>query len=90
MLDPVAAILGRFITETPWAAIPEAVRHQGRRSLLNFFATAIGSARHADIVAATTVLRACAGSGEATVIGTPERNGRHECRFPQCRQRQPL
>ena len=70
---PVAAVLGRFVQETRWDEIPQATRHAGRRSLLNFFATAIGSARHEDVATAIRVHRALGGPGSATVIGTPGR-----------------
>ena len=71
--QPVAPVLGHFVVDTAWDAIPEAVRHQGRRSLLNFFATAIGSVRHQEIGAAIGVLRMTGGPPQAAIIGLPDR-----------------
>jgi 2-methylcitrate dehydratase PrpD len=71
--QPVAPVLGHFVVDTPWDAIPEAVKQQGRRSLLNFFATAIGSVRNQEIEAAIDVLWITGGPAQATVIGLPDR-----------------
>jgi 2-methylcitrate dehydratase PrpD len=70
---PVAPVLARFVTDTAWDAVPEAVRQQARRSLLNFFATAIGSVRDPEIEAAIDVLQMTAGPGQAAIIGRADR-----------------
>ena len=38
-------ILGRFIAASTWDAIPATVRNEGKRSLLNFISTSVGSKR---------------------------------------------
>lgn len=64
---------GRFVIETTWDEIPAKVRHEGKRSLLNFIGCAIGSARDPAIETAVQVLKHLAGPPAATVIGRAER-----------------
>ena len=35
--------LARFVAETKWEDVPDQVRHEAKRALLNFFAVAIGA-----------------------------------------------
>jgi hypothetical protein len=37
--------LSRFVIDTRWEDIPEPIRHQAKRSLLNIFATMIAGSR---------------------------------------------
>jgi 2-methylcitrate dehydratase PrpD len=69
----VAAILGQFVADSRWQDLPDALRHEGKRSLLNFFGNAIGVAHDEAIDAAIAVLGAAAGNPEAAVIGRRER-----------------
>ena len=64
---------GRFVIETTWDDVPAKIRHEAKRSLLNFIGCAIGSANDPAIETAVGVLRAFAGAPTATVIGRPER-----------------
>ena len=64
---------GRFVVETKWDDVPAKVRHEAKRSLLNFIGCALGSARDPAIETAVGVLKTFAGSPTATVIGRPER-----------------
>lgn len=64
---------GRFVIETTWDEIPAKVRHEGKRSLLNFIGCAIGSARDPAIETAVQVLKPVAGPPAATIIGRAER-----------------
>ncbi len=70
---PQEATLARFAAELAEGDLPEAVRTEGRRSLVNIFATALAGCREAPVEA---ILRAGApfsGSADCTVIGRPER-----------------
>ena len=64
---------GRFVIETKWDDVPAKVRHEAKRSLLNFIGCALGSARDPAIETAVGVLKTFAGSPTATVIGRSER-----------------
>ncbi len=39
--EGASATVARFASERSWADLPEAVRHEARRSLVNVFATAL-------------------------------------------------
>ncbi|MGZ3325059.1 MAG: MmgE/PrpD family protein, partial [Xanthobacteraceae bacterium] len=45
----VTESLARFIVATRWEDIPVPVRHQAKRSLLNFFAVALAGCRTAPV-----------------------------------------
>mgnify|MGYP002632246028 CR=1 FL=1 len=65
--------LARFVHDTPWNDIPEAVRHEAKRSLLNGFATALGGCREPAIDKGLAVLGPFAGNRDAGIIGRAER-----------------
>ncbi len=65
--------LARFLVETQWDDIPEPVRHQGRRSLLNFFAVALAGCRTEPVEIALRSLGEFSASCQATIIGRGER-----------------
>ncbi|MEX2616054.1 MAG: MmgE/PrpD family protein [Alphaproteobacteria bacterium] len=65
--------LARFVHDTRWRDIPEAVRHEAKRSLLNGFATALGGCREPAIDKYLAVLGPFAGSRGAGIIGRAER-----------------
>lgn len=65
--------LARFVAETRWESIPEAVRHEAKRALLNFFAVALAGCRTAPIDMALEMLGAFSGGKQATVVGRSER-----------------
>ena len=75
MSDPesVSTRLAAFVTETSWSAIPAAVRHEAKRSLLNALGCALGVAVFAPVEQAVAVHRQFAGSARATLIGRHER-----------------
>lgn len=65
--------LAGFIAAARWEDIPPAVRHEAKRSLLNFFSVALAACRDPTIdIAARTFGRFSAGAN-ATVIGRAER-----------------
>jgi 2-methylcitrate dehydratase PrpD len=69
----VSARLSQFICRTRWRDIPPQVRHEAKRSLINFFACSLGGCRDAVIESASAVLGQFGGSATATVIGRNER-----------------
>ncbi|NWG23621.1 MAG: MmgE/PrpD family protein [Pseudorhodoplanes sp.] len=71
--NKVSERLARFLVETENSDIPPNVRHEAKRSLLNFFATALGGCRDRAIEISLEVLSEFAGAGEAAIVGRSER-----------------
>ena len=69
----VSRTLAEFIAGSQYEDIPEPVRHEARRSLLNFFATAFSGCRDPALDIALGSLSEFGAPGDATVIGRPER-----------------
>ncbi|MGZ3362500.1 MAG: MmgE/PrpD family protein [Xanthobacteraceae bacterium] len=69
----VTESLARFIVATRWEDIPVPVRHQAKRSLLNFFAVALAGCRTAPVETALRSLAEFSGGKQATVVGRTER-----------------
>ena len=67
------AALARFAVGAATVAIPERVLGEGRRSLLNMFATALAGSGEPAIDIAASVLTPFAGPATCGVIGRPER-----------------
>lgn len=67
----VSGRLGTFVAET--ARVPDPLRHQGKRALVNGFGTALRSASDPVVGAAAAAMLALSGEGAATVIGRAER-----------------
>lgn len=65
----VSETLSRFVAGTRWGDIPDDVRHNTKRSLLNYFATAFAGAHDAALEHSVAVLDAFKGQGNATMIG---------------------
>lgn len=65
--------LARFIAGTCWQDLPDAIRHEAKRSLLNFFATAISGSGEPAIELAIASLREFGGAPQAGVIGRRDR-----------------
>jgi 2-methylcitrate dehydratase PrpD len=65
--------LGRFIEASRWEALPHAVQHEGKRSLLNFIGCALGVAHAAPIEMALRVLLPVSGENRVTVLGRTEK-----------------
>jgi 2-methylcitrate dehydratase PrpD len=64
----VSRTLADFVAASSWADV-EALSLEARRSILNFFATALGSARDPVVMAAMQTLLPFSGAATATVIG---------------------
>ena len=69
----VTEALAEFLVASRWEDIPGAVRHEGVRSLLNFFGGALGGCRDQAVSLAVKVLAPYFGAGQASVIGRSER-----------------
>jgi 2-methylcitrate dehydratase PrpD len=65
--------LARFILGTRFEELPAAVRHEARRTLINWIGCAIGGAPHETVTRATRALSPFFGSPQATLLGRPER-----------------
>lgn len=65
--------LSRFVVEMRPEDIPSDVRHEAKRSLLNFFATALGGCRDEAIDISLKVLRDFSGPADSGVVGRRER-----------------
>lgn len=73
MTTSVTATLAAFAGDG--AALPEEVRHAGRRTVLNAVALAVGAARHPAAEAALAAARALGTPPQAGLLGRPERLG---------------
>jgi 2-methylcitrate dehydratase PrpD len=73
--------LARFITESRFEALPEALRHEGRRSILNHVGCALGVARDPAVVTALEIMRESSGKAVASVYGQREKLGVMEAAF---------
>ena len=72
--DPqVTALLARFVLETKIEAIPENVRREGIRSLVNIIGCALGGSRHDAVNKAWAALQPFAGGAQVTLIGRSQR-----------------
>lgn len=72
--DPIPSVsktLADIVAASSWADVA-AQSHEARRSILNFFATALGSARDPVVEAAMRTLSPFSGASTATVIGRSE------------------
>jgi 2-methylcitrate dehydratase PrpD len=65
--------LARHVVATRWADIPPQVRHQAKRSLVNFFAVTLAGCRSGPIETALQVLAGFSGGRQASLIGRIER-----------------
>jgi 2-methylcitrate dehydratase PrpD len=65
--------LGQFVEASRWHALPQAVRREGKRSLLNSIGCALGAACTPPIETAMRVLTRLSGAERVTVIGRAER-----------------
>ncbi len=65
--------LGRFVADSRWDDLPASLRHEAKRSLLNFIGCALGVAQSPPISMAMRVLEPLSGASRVTVIGRSER-----------------
>jgi 2-methylcitrate dehydratase PrpD len=69
----VTKTLAKFIVESRYADIPEKVRYEATRSVLNWLGCAVGGCRHETIDCALSALAPFSGPAQATVLGRGER-----------------
>ena len=70
---PATTALAAFIARSRWEDVPPPVRHQAKRTLLNFVGCALGGCRDPAVELALSVLQGFSGPPQATVIGRGER-----------------
>jgi 2-methylcitrate dehydratase PrpD len=69
----VTQSLARYLVATRWEDIPSPVRHQAKRSLMNFFAVALAGCRTGPVEIALRSLAEFSGGRQATLVGRSER-----------------
>src|SRR4249919_2855019 len=65
--------LARFVVAARWDDIPETIRHEAKRALLNFFAVALAGCRTEPVELALQSLAEFSGGKQATIVGRRER-----------------
>jgi 2-methylcitrate dehydratase PrpD len=69
----VTRTLAKFIVGHRYGDIPEKVRHEAARSILNWVGCAVGASRHDTVERALAALKEFSGPREATVLGRGEK-----------------
>ena len=69
----VTKTLARYVVDAQYGDIPDDVRHEARRALLNWLGCAIGASHHEAIDRALAALAPFAGAPQATLLGRSER-----------------
>ncbi len=72
-LQTVSEEFAAFVEASSWSDIGADLRHEAKRSLLNFFGCALGAANSDPIAVAVDVMRRFSGAAQAGLIGRPER-----------------
>jgi 2-methylcitrate dehydratase PrpD len=65
--------LAAFAAGTRWSDIPDAVKHEAKRSLVNIFATALGGCREPAVEKSIAVLGKFSGEKTCRIVGRAER-----------------
>jgi len=73
MTNNVTRRLAEFLATSQWQDIPDEVRNEAKRTILNFVGTALGGCRDEAVELAVRALRPFFGPPQATVIGRSER-----------------
>ena len=69
----ITRTLARFVVESRYEDIPQPIRHEASRALLNWLGCAIGSSHHETIECMLAALTPFAGPPQATLVGRSER-----------------
>jgi len=69
----VTRTLARYLVNSRWEDIPQRVRHEASRALLNWLGCAVGSCRHETVERALAAVRPFSGPPQAAVLGRAER-----------------
>ena len=70
---PVTRLLAEFVAQFDSSTLPEAVRHQVKRCLVNWAGCAVGGSRHAALARAMAAFGPFIGAGQASILGRTER-----------------
>jgi 2-methylcitrate dehydratase PrpD len=71
--ETVTEVFAAFVEASSWSDIGPRLRHEAKRSLLNFFGGALGAANSHPIAVAVNVMRQFSDATRAGLIGRPER-----------------
>ena len=66
-------ILASYVVKNRWEDLPEDVRHEAKRALINVIGCAIGGSPHPAVTAAIRALSPFSGERTASIVGRPER-----------------
>ena len=69
----VTRTLARFLVNSRYEDIPQPIRHEAARALLNWLGCAIGSSHHETIECMLAALKPFAGPPQATIVGRADR-----------------
>jgi isopentenyl diphosphate isomerase/L-lactate dehydrogenase-like FMN-dependent dehydrogenase len=69
----VTKTLARYIIAANYENLPEKVRKEGMRTLLNWIGVAVGGSRHETVNIAVNALAPFSGPAQATILGRRER-----------------
>jgi 2-methylcitrate dehydratase PrpD len=69
----VTRTLARYLVNSRWGDIPQRVRHEASRALLNWLGCAVGSCRHETVERALSAVQPFSGPPQAAVLGRAER-----------------
>lgn len=72
-MTEVTRTLARYIVDSQYADIPDAVKHEAARALLNWAGCAIGSSHHKTVEYALAAITPFSGSSQAGILGRSER-----------------
>ncbi len=70
---PVTRILAKYVVEARWEDLPQAVRDEAARTLLNWIGSALGGSRHETVDIAVAALAPFSGPAQASVLGRHDR-----------------
>lgn len=68
----ISRSLSRFVVDSQWQDMPEALRHEAKRSIVNVVGTALGGSSDAATRRSAETLAPFSAPTEATIIGRPE------------------
>jgi len=71
--SPVTSVLCRYIVQAKPGDLPEPVKREVRRTVLNYTGVAVGGSRHETVERVITALAPFAGKAEANLLGRRER-----------------
>src|SRR5581483_5381301 len=69
MTREITATLAKWVAESEFSALPEAVRHETRRTFVNFMGCALGGAAHPAVETLLATVDELSGPRKATIMG---------------------